>query len=98
MFDMYEEQSGGQSEGRVARKEAGEEARILVSHDKDFQFYSKYVRASNELKEQTDEYKSKWSTREKENAWFLTGKMSSRCLLWTPYLGLKLTEKNPYAP
>lgn len=89
MFDMYEEQSGGQSEGRVVRKEAG---------DKDFQFYSKYVRASNDLKEQTDEYKSKWSTREKENAWFLTGKMSSCCLLWTPYLGLKLNEKNSYAP
>lgn len=95
MFDMYEEQSGGQSEGRVLRKKAWEEARILVSHGKKFQFYSKYVRASNELKEQTDEYKSKWSIREKENAWFLTGKMSSRCLLWTGYLDLKLNEKNP---
>lgn len=43
MFNMYEEQSGGQSEGRVVREKAGKEARILLSHDKYFYFYSKYV-------------------------------------------------------
>lgn len=31
MFDMYEEQSEGQTKGRVVRNEAGEEARRLVS-------------------------------------------------------------------
>lgn len=50
MFSMHGEKSRGQTEERVVINEAGEEARSLISHDEDFQFYSKYVIAMNEQK------------------------------------------------
>lgn len=50
MFDTCEEQSGGQTMGRVLRNEAEKEARSLVSHNEDFLFYSKYMIATNEQK------------------------------------------------
>lgn len=40
MFDTYEEQSGGQTEGRVVRNKAGEVARSLAHRDENFRFYS----------------------------------------------------------
>lgn len=50
MFYIHGEKSGSQAEGRVVRNEAREAARSLVSHDENFQFYSKYVIAMNEPK------------------------------------------------
>lgn len=44
MFDIYEEESEGQTtKARVVRNEAGEEARRLVSHNDGFKLYSKYL-------------------------------------------------------
>lgn len=55
--DAYEEQSGGQTEGRVVRNETGEVARSLVFHDENFRFCSRCN--SNECtKEQKDKCRS----------------------------------------
>lgn len=48
MFDMCEDQTGGQTEGPVVRNETGEAARSLKSRDEDFEFYSKCMIAINE--------------------------------------------------
>lgn len=48
MFGAYEEQSRGQTGGRVLRNEAGEVARSLECHEESFKFYSKCVIAMNE--------------------------------------------------
>ena len=69
MFDMCEDQTGGQTEGTVVRNEAGEKkkkkkkrneageaARSLKSHDEDFEFYSKCMITTNEqMSKQTQE-------------------------------------------
>lgn len=56
MFDMCEDQTGGQTEGTVVRNEAGEAARSLKSRDEDFEFYSKCMIATNEqMSKQTQE-------------------------------------------
>lgn len=68
MFAVHGEQSGGSSQV----------TRSLVSCDEDFEFYSQCVIAMKEqMSKQTEEYRSEWSARELEGAWFLTGRMSS---------------------
>lgn len=68
-----------QTEQGVVRNEAGETARSLESHDKDFRFYSKHMTATSEqISKQTNEHRSERSIREK-CAWPLTGETSSHC-------------------
>lgn len=67
MFDIYEEQSASQAEGRVVRNEAEKEARSLIRQDEDFLFYSKYVIGTNEQKSK-HECRCKCSDRKKQSS------------------------------